>query len=56
MEVKSIEADSFQWRATIGEQWEKHRKFHTNTGKNFTVRVMQHWNRLPREAVECPSL
>ena len=28
----------------------KHRKFHTNTWKNLLlVRVMEHWNRLPRE-------
>jgi len=32
-------------------------KFHTNMRKNiFTVRVTKHWNRLPREAVESPSL
>ena len=24
--------------------------------KNFTVRGTEHWNRLPREAVESPSL
>ena len=35
----------------------EHRKFRTNMQKNFiTVRVMEHWNRLPREVVESPSL
>ncbi|GAB0203596.1 hypothetical protein GRJ2_002825200 [Grus japonensis] len=33
------------------------RKFHLNMRKNFfTLRVTEHWNRLPREAVEPPSL
>ena len=35
----------------------KHRKFHLNMRKNnFTLRVMEHWNRLTREVVESPSL
>ena len=35
----------------------EHRKFHINTWKKFfMVRVMKHWNRLPREVVESPSL
>jgi len=35
----------------------KHRKFHLNMRKNFfTLTVMEHWNRLPREVVESPSL
>ncbi|GAB0195029.1 hypothetical protein GRJ2_001968200 [Grus japonensis] len=35
----------------------EHRMFHLNMRKNFlTVRVTEHWNRLPREFVESPSL
>ncbi|PKU35041.1 reverse hypothetical protein [Limosa lapponica baueri] len=35
----------------------EHRKFHSNMRKNFfRVGVMEHWNRLPREGVESPSL
>ncbi|KFV83520.1 hypothetical protein N308_07286, partial [Struthio camelus australis] len=34
-----------------------HRKFHLNMRRNFfAVRVSEHWNRLPREVVEPPSL
>jgi len=32
-------------------------KFHLNMRKNFfPLRVTEHWNRLPRELVESPSL
>ena len=34
----------------------EHRKSHTNMRKNFTVRVTEHWNRLPREVVESSPL
>jgi len=34
----------------------KHRKFHLNMRKNlFTLKVMKHWNWMPREVVESPS-
>ena len=35
----------------------KHKRLHLNTRKYFfTVRVTEHWHRLPREVVESPSL
>jgi len=34
----------------------KQRKFHLNMRKNFPLRVMEPWNRVPREVVESPSL
>jgi len=35
----------------------KRKKFHLNMRKNFfTLRVTEHWNRLPREVVQSPSL
>jgi len=35
----------------------KHRKFQLNMRKNyFALRVIEHWNRLPREVVDSPSL
>ena len=35
----------------------EHKKFHADVWKDFfTVRVTEHWNRLPRVVVESPSM
>ena len=44
-------------RARSNGQKMEPRKFHINMQKNFlTVKVTEHWNRLPREVLESPSL
>ena len=70
--AKGTEPGSFQWcpvagPEAMGTNWTdrtrdnghrlKHRRFALNIREHlFTVRVTEHWNRLPREAVESPSL
>jgi len=47
------------WSARIRSNGLKlvRRKFHTNVQKNFfTVRVKEHWNKLPREVVDSPFM
>ena len=34
----------------------KEGRFRLDIGKKFTVRVVRHWNRLPRKVVDVPSL
>ena len=44
-------------RTRSNEHKLEHRKFHLNMIKNlFTLRVTEHWNRLPREVVVSHSL
>jgi len=55
--VKRTGPDSFQWCRVTGHGHKlKHRKFQLNLRKNFTLRVTEHWNRLPREVVDSASL
>lgn len=42
-------------RTRFNRQKLERRMFCTNTGKNFTVKVIELWNRLPREVMETPS-
>jgi len=44
-------------RTTGNRHKRKYKKLHLNKRKKFfTLRVMEHWNRLPRKVVESPSL
>ena len=48
MGVKSMGVDS--WMTSSKEHKLEYRNFHTNIRKKcFTVRVTEHWHRLPRE-------
>lgn len=53
-----MQPGSFQWYVATEQEATKknlqHRKFHTNIRKNFIVRVMVPWNKLPRGVVESP--
>ena len=47
----------FRIRGTIHGHQLKHRRCHLNIRKHFfTVRVTEHWHRLPKQVVESPSL
>jgi len=34
----------------------EHRKFYIDMWRNFMVRMTEHWNRLPREVMESPTI
>jgi len=56
--VRRTGPDSFQWCPATGQGHKlNHRKFQLKMRKNvFTLRVTEHWNRLPREVMESASL
>lgn len=60
MRNKEDRARLFSWvpsDKTRGDRCKlKHRRFPLNRKHFFTVRVLKHWNRFPREVAEFPSL
>ncbi|PKU40587.1 hypothetical protein llap_9117 [Limosa lapponica baueri] len=54
----TLEESEKVWTKTRGNGHRpEYKKFHLNMRRNFfTVRVVEHWNKLPREVVESPSL
>jgi len=58
--VRRTGPDSFQWCPATGTRGNGHKvkagKFQLKVRKNFTLRVTEHWFRLPREVVDSPSL
>jgi len=55
-EARSFSVVFSNWTRSNGLKLE-HRKFCTNMWKNFfMVRMVEIWNRLPREVVESPSM
>jgi len=58
--VKKTETDSSQLFLVKGQEataTNRCRKYHLNIRKsNFTKRVIEYWNWLPREVVNAPSL